>query len=161
MIPVFPPDQRTLAAAAQQGFLLPPGFSYKTGCSDPYPVQLIPTTMAAAAAATPGLGPLQLQVYTPTHVTNAEWPWQKGTMLRTTGLANEVVVMLLEEEKEQEEEEEEEQEEEEGGGGGRERGRRRRGGGRGGKGEGEGGKEILPFLSFPCFCVSPGIFVRS
>ncbi|KAM7335685.1 hypothetical protein ACRRTK_006162 [Alexandromys fortis] len=62
MIPVFPPDQRTLAAAAQQGFLLPPGFSYKAGCSDPYPVQLIPTTMAAAAAATPGLGPLQLQI---------------------------------------------------------------------------------------------------
>lgn len=30
---------------------------------DPYPLQLIPTTMAAAAAAaTPGLGPLQLQV---------------------------------------------------------------------------------------------------
>ncbi|NWZ96611.1 SOX5 factor, partial [Nesospiza acunhae] len=57
----FPPNQRTLAAAAQQGFLLPPGFSYKAGCSDPYPVQLIPTTMAAAAAATPGLGPLQLQ----------------------------------------------------------------------------------------------------
>uniref|UniRef100_A0A8C2HI04 SRY-box transcription factor 5 n=1 Tax=Cyprinus carpio TaxID=7962 RepID=A0A8C2HI04_CYPCA len=63
MIPVFPPDQRTLAAAAaQQGFLLPPGFNYKPGCSDPYPLQLIPTTMAAAAAATPGLGPLQLQV---------------------------------------------------------------------------------------------------
>uniref|UniRef100_A0AAQ4RT68 SRY-box transcription factor 5 n=1 Tax=Gasterosteus aculeatus aculeatus TaxID=481459 RepID=A0AAQ4RT68_GASAC len=65
MIPVFPPDQRTLAAAAaQQGFLMPPGFSYKPGCSDPYPLQLIPTTMAAAAAAaaTPGLGPLQLQV---------------------------------------------------------------------------------------------------
>ncbi|XP_063302743.1 transcription factor SOX-5 isoform X1 [Pelobates fuscus] len=63
MIPVFPPDQRTLAAAAaaQQGFLIPPGFSYKAGCSDPYPVQLIPTTMAAAAAASPGLGPLQLQ----------------------------------------------------------------------------------------------------
>uniref|UniRef100_A0A8C9TRE9 SRY-box transcription factor 5 n=1 Tax=Scleropages formosus TaxID=113540 RepID=A0A8C9TRE9_SCLFO len=62
MIPVFPPDQRTLAAAAaQQGFLLPPSFSYKPGCSDPYPLQLIPTTMAAAAAATPGLGPLQLQ----------------------------------------------------------------------------------------------------
>ncbi|XP_043100571.1 transcription factor SOX-5-like isoform X2 [Puntigrus tetrazona] len=60
MIPVFPPDQRTLAAAAaQQGFLLPPGFNYKPG--DPYPLQLIPTTMAAAAAATPGLGPLQLQ----------------------------------------------------------------------------------------------------
>uniref|UniRef100_A0A8C1QAB2 SRY-box transcription factor 5 n=1 Tax=Cyprinus carpio TaxID=7962 RepID=A0A8C1QAB2_CYPCA len=56
MIPVFPPDQRTLAAAAaQQGFLLPPGFNYKPGCSDPYPLQLIP-------AATPGLGPLQLQV---------------------------------------------------------------------------------------------------
>ncbi|XP_061570109.1 transcription factor SOX-5 isoform X4 [Cololabis saira] len=65
MIPVFPPDQRTLAAAAaQQGFLMPPGFNYKPGCSDPYPLQLIPTTMAAAAAATPGLGPLQLQ--TPT-----------------------------------------------------------------------------------------------
>uniref|UniRef100_A0A1A8NEU5 SRY-box containing gene 5 n=1 Tax=Nothobranchius rachovii TaxID=451742 RepID=A0A1A8NEU5_9TELE len=62
MIPVFPPDQRTLAAAAaQQGFLVPPGFNYKPGCSDPYPLQLIPTTMAAAAAATPGLGPLQLQ----------------------------------------------------------------------------------------------------
>ncbi|XP_041443419.1 SRY-box 5 S homeolog isoform X3 [Xenopus laevis] len=63
MIPVFPPDQRTLAAAAaaQQGFLIPPGFSYKPGCSDPYPLQLIPTTMAAAAAATPGLAPLQLQ----------------------------------------------------------------------------------------------------
>uniref|UniRef100_A0A3B4ZJ64 SRY-box transcription factor 5 n=1 Tax=Stegastes partitus TaxID=144197 RepID=A0A3B4ZJ64_9TELE len=61
MIPVFPPDQRTLAAAAaQQGFLMPPGFNYKPGC-DPYPLQLIPTTMAAAAAATPGLGPLQLQ----------------------------------------------------------------------------------------------------
>ena len=29
---------------------------------DPYPLQLMPTTMAAAAAATPGLGPLQLQV---------------------------------------------------------------------------------------------------
>uniref|UniRef100_H3CN94 SRY-box transcription factor 5 n=1 Tax=Tetraodon nigroviridis TaxID=99883 RepID=H3CN94_TETNG len=64
MIPVFPPDQRTLAAAAaQQGFLMPPGFNYKPGCSDPYPLQLIPTTMAAAAAATPGLGPLQLQPY--------------------------------------------------------------------------------------------------
>ncbi|XP_050020612.1 transcription factor SOX-5-like isoform X5 [Alexandromys fortis] len=36
MIPVFPPDQRTLAAAAQQGFLLPPGFSYKAGCSKYY-----------------------------------------------------------------------------------------------------------------------------
>ncbi|XP_076861520.1 transcription factor SOX-5 isoform X3 [Brachyhypopomus gauderio] len=60
MIPVFPPDQRTLAAAAaQQGFLLPPGFNYKPGCNDPYPLQLIPTTVAAAA--TPGLGPLQLQ----------------------------------------------------------------------------------------------------
>uniref|UniRef100_A0A8D3B3R3 SRY-box transcription factor 5 n=1 Tax=Scophthalmus maximus TaxID=52904 RepID=A0A8D3B3R3_SCOMX len=35
MIPVFPPDQRTLAAAAaQQGFLMPPGFNYKPGCSD-------------------------------------------------------------------------------------------------------------------------------
>ncbi|XP_061839587.1 transcription factor SOX-5 isoform X1 [Nerophis lumbriciformis] len=61
MIPVFPPDQRTLAAAAaQQGFLMPPGFNYKPGCSDPYPLQLIPTTMAAT---TPGLGPLQLQQF--------------------------------------------------------------------------------------------------
>uniref|UniRef100_A0A3P8WEG4 SRY-box transcription factor 5 n=1 Tax=Cynoglossus semilaevis TaxID=244447 RepID=A0A3P8WEG4_CYNSE len=66
MIPVFPPDQRTLAAAAaQQGFLMPPGFNYKPGCSDPYPLQLIPTTMAAAAAAaaSPGPGPLQLQQF--------------------------------------------------------------------------------------------------
>lgn len=39
--------------------LTPLLFSY---LGDPYPVQLIPTTMAAAAAATPGLGPLQLQV---------------------------------------------------------------------------------------------------
>ena len=39
--------------------LTPLLFSY---VGDPYPVQLIPTTMAAAAAATPGLGPLQLQV---------------------------------------------------------------------------------------------------
>lgn len=35
MIPVFPPDQRALAAAAaQQGFLMPPGFNYKPGCSE-------------------------------------------------------------------------------------------------------------------------------
>ncbi|TNN43693.1 Transcription factor Sox-6 [Liparis tanakae] len=31
MIPVFPHDQRSLAAAAQQGFLFPPGLSYKPG----------------------------------------------------------------------------------------------------------------------------------
>lgn len=33
MIPIFPHDQRTLAAAAaaQQGFLFPPGISYKPG----------------------------------------------------------------------------------------------------------------------------------
>lgn len=38
MIPVFPPDQRTLAAAAaQQGFLMPPGFNYKPGCSEWHP----------------------------------------------------------------------------------------------------------------------------
>uniref|UniRef100_A0A8C1F9M4 SRY-box transcription factor 6 n=1 Tax=Cyprinus carpio carpio TaxID=630221 RepID=A0A8C1F9M4_CYPCA len=50
MIPIFPHDQRTLAAAAaaQQGFLFPPGMSYKPG--DNYPVQFIPSTMAAAAA---------------------------------------------------------------------------------------------------------------
>uniref|UniRef100_A0A8K9UTQ2 SRY-box transcription factor 6 n=1 Tax=Oncorhynchus mykiss TaxID=8022 RepID=A0A8K9UTQ2_ONCMY len=60
MIPIFPHDQRTLAAAAaaQQGFLFPPGISYKPG--DNYPVQFIPSTMAAAAAS--GLSPLQLQV---------------------------------------------------------------------------------------------------
>uniref|UniRef100_A0A8D3C6A3 SRY-box transcription factor 6 n=1 Tax=Scophthalmus maximus TaxID=52904 RepID=A0A8D3C6A3_SCOMX len=60
MIPVFPHDQRSLAAAAaaQQGFLFPPGMSYKPG--DNYPMQFIPSTMAAAAAS--GLSPLQLQV---------------------------------------------------------------------------------------------------
>uniref|UniRef100_A0A3P8UGT2 SRY-box transcription factor 6 n=1 Tax=Cynoglossus semilaevis TaxID=244447 RepID=A0A3P8UGT2_CYNSE len=59
MIPVFPHDQRSLAAAAaaQQGFLFPPGMSYKPG--DNYPMQFIPSTMAAAAAS--GLSPLQLQ----------------------------------------------------------------------------------------------------
>nr|XP_058925811.1 transcription factor SOX-6 isoform X12 [Kogia breviceps] len=61
MIPIFPHDQRTLAAAAaaQQGFLFPPGITYKPG--DNYPVQFIPSTMAAAAAS--GLSPLQLQLY--------------------------------------------------------------------------------------------------
>ncbi|XP_056658146.1 transcription factor SOX-6 isoform X14 [Monodelphis domestica] len=59
MIPIFPHDQRTLAAAAaaQQGFLFPSGIPYKPG--DNYPVQFIPSTMAAAAAS--GLSPLQLQ----------------------------------------------------------------------------------------------------
>ncbi|XP_050810501.1 transcription factor SOX-6 isoform X10 [Gopherus flavomarginatus] len=59
MIPIFPHDQRTLAAAAaaQQGFLFPQGITYKPG--DNYPVQFIPSTMAAAAAS--GLSPLQLQ----------------------------------------------------------------------------------------------------
>uniref|UniRef100_A0AAX7SSL7 HMG box domain-containing protein n=1 Tax=Astatotilapia calliptera TaxID=8154 RepID=A0AAX7SSL7_ASTCA len=53
MIPVFPHDQRSLAAAAaaQQGFLFPPG--------ENYPMQFIPSAMAAAAAT--GLSPLQLQ----------------------------------------------------------------------------------------------------
>lgn len=39
MIPIFPHDQRTLAAAAaaQQGFLFPPGMSYKPGM--PLPVR--------------------------------------------------------------------------------------------------------------------------
>ncbi|XP_058707121.1 transcription factor SOX-6 isoform X8 [Poecile atricapillus] len=92
MIPIFPHDQRTLAAAAaaQQGFLFPPGITYKPGKmdnkatpspysgshesqifffphssqsldpeGDNYPVQFIPSTMAAAAAS--GLSPLQLQ----------------------------------------------------------------------------------------------------
>ncbi|XP_010785757.1 transcription factor SOX-6-like [Notothenia coriiceps] len=59
MIPVFPHDQRSLAAAAaaQQGFLFPPSMSYKPG--ENYPMQFIPSTMAAAAAS--GLSPLQLQ----------------------------------------------------------------------------------------------------
>uniref|UniRef100_A0AAX7TXU2 HMG box domain-containing protein n=1 Tax=Astatotilapia calliptera TaxID=8154 RepID=A0AAX7TXU2_ASTCA len=59
MIPVFPHDQRSLAAAAaaQQGFLFPPGMSYKPG--ENYPMQFIPSAMAAAAAT--GLSPLQLQ----------------------------------------------------------------------------------------------------
>uniref|UniRef100_A0A674AT84 SRY-box transcription factor 6 n=1 Tax=Salmo trutta TaxID=8032 RepID=A0A674AT84_SALTR len=51
MIPVFPHDQRSLAAAAaaaQQGFLFPHNMSYKPG--DNYPMQFIPSTMAAAAA---------------------------------------------------------------------------------------------------------------
>ncbi|XP_014264593.1 transcription factor SOX-6 isoform X2 [Maylandia zebra] len=61
MIPVFPHDQRSLAAAAaaQQGFLFPPGMSYKPG--ENYPMQFIPSAMAAAAAT--GLSPLQLQLY--------------------------------------------------------------------------------------------------
>nr|XP_046208318.1 transcription factor SOX-6-like isoform X3 [Oncorhynchus gorbuscha] len=62
MIPVFPHDQRSLAAAAaaaQQGFLFPHNMSYKPG--DNYPMQFIPSTMAAAAAS--GLSPLQLQLY--------------------------------------------------------------------------------------------------
>ncbi|XP_039990227.1 transcription factor SOX-6-like isoform X2 [Xiphias gladius] len=62
MIPVFPHDQRSLAAAAaaQQGFLFPPGMSYKPA-GENYPMQFIPSTMAAAAAS--GLSPLQLQLY--------------------------------------------------------------------------------------------------
>ncbi|XP_039882353.1 transcription factor SOX-6-like isoform X1 [Simochromis diagramma] len=81
MIPVFPHDQRSLAAAAaaQQGFLFPPGMSYKPEFSpfahqpnnidirathseksrENYPMQFIPSAMAAAAAS--GLSPLQLQ----------------------------------------------------------------------------------------------------
>lgn len=45
MIPIFPHDQRTLAAAAaaQQGFLFPPGMSYKPGMPDtPVSVLLTP-----------------------------------------------------------------------------------------------------------------------
>ncbi|KAL0967965.1 hypothetical protein UPYG_G00260430 [Umbra pygmaea] len=56
MIPVFPHDHRSLAAA-QQGFLFPPNMSYKPG--DNYPMQFIPSTMATAAAS--GMSPLQLQ----------------------------------------------------------------------------------------------------
>uniref|UniRef100_A0A8C7HHR4 SRY-box transcription factor 6 n=1 Tax=Oncorhynchus kisutch TaxID=8019 RepID=A0A8C7HHR4_ONCKI len=53
MIPVFPHDQRSMAAAAaQQGFLFPPNMSYKPG--DNYPMQFIPSTMAAAACPTSG-----------------------------------------------------------------------------------------------------------
>uniref|UniRef100_A0A3Q2D1Z9 SRY-box transcription factor 6 n=1 Tax=Cyprinodon variegatus TaxID=28743 RepID=A0A3Q2D1Z9_CYPVA len=58
MIPLFPHDQRSLAAAAaaQQGFLFPPNMYNKPG--ENYPMQFIPSTMAAAAAS--GLSPLQL-----------------------------------------------------------------------------------------------------
>ncbi|XP_075694328.1 transcription factor SOX-6 isoform X2 [Rhinoderma darwinii] len=61
MIPIFSHDQRSLAAAAaaQQGFLFPPGLTYKPG--DNFPVQFIPSSIAAAAAS--GLSPLQLQIY--------------------------------------------------------------------------------------------------
>ncbi|XP_038150739.1 transcription factor SOX-6-like isoform X2 [Cyprinodon tularosa] len=61
MIPLFPHDQRSLAAAAaaQQGFLFPPSMYNKPG--ENYPMQFIPSTMAAAAAS--GLSPLQLQLY--------------------------------------------------------------------------------------------------
>ncbi|XP_016128615.1 transcription factor SOX-6 isoform X5 [Sinocyclocheilus grahami] len=70
MIPIFPHDQRTLAAAAaaQQGFLFPPGMSYKPG--DNYPVQFIPSTMAAAAAS--GLNPLQLQQLYAAHLASMQ-----------------------------------------------------------------------------------------
>ncbi|OCT83568.1 hypothetical protein XELAEV_18021710mg [Xenopus laevis] len=80
MIPIFPHDQRTLAAAAaaQQGFLFPPGLSYKPG--DNYPMQFIPSTMAAAAAS--GLSPLQLQVGT---VTVSAWEWQPAGWVGETG----------------------------------------------------------------------------
>ncbi|XP_032804565.1 transcription factor SOX-5-like isoform X1 [Petromyzon marinus] len=59
MIPIFPQDQRALAAmtAAQQGLFLSPGFSYKPG--DPFHMQFIPSAMSAAASS--GLSPLQLQ----------------------------------------------------------------------------------------------------
>uniref|UniRef100_A0A8C5QGU8 SRY-box transcription factor 6 n=1 Tax=Leptobrachium leishanense TaxID=445787 RepID=A0A8C5QGU8_9ANUR len=86
MIPIFPHDQRTLAAAAaaQQGFLFPPGLTYKPG--DNYPVQFIPSTMAAAAAS--GLSPLQLQVCakTPKHRTPAKTRGNKPQLLYRTQL---------------------------------------------------------------------------
>ncbi|XP_016304369.1 LOW QUALITY PROTEIN: transcription factor SOX-5-like [Sinocyclocheilus anshuiensis] len=54
MIPVFPPDQRTLAAAAaQQGFLLPPGFNYKPGCK-------ISNQIAESGVFNPMLGSISL-----------------------------------------------------------------------------------------------------
>uniref|UniRef100_A0A8C5E6U7 Transcription factor SOX-6-like n=1 Tax=Gouania willdenowi TaxID=441366 RepID=A0A8C5E6U7_GOUWI len=73
MIPVFPHDQRSLAAAAaaQQSFLFPPSMSYKPG--DNYPMQFIPSTMAAAAAS--GLSPLQLQVIHYTRSLSCRFCW--------------------------------------------------------------------------------------
>ncbi|KAM4573260.1 transcription factor SOX-6-like isoform 3-T3 [Odontesthes bonariensis] len=70
MIPVFPHDQRSLAAAAaaQQGFLFPPSMSYKPG--ENYPMQFIPSTMAAAAAS--GLSPLQLQQLYAAHLASMQ-----------------------------------------------------------------------------------------
>uniref|UniRef100_A0A671ML79 Transcription factor SOX-5-like n=1 Tax=Sinocyclocheilus anshuiensis TaxID=1608454 RepID=A0A671ML79_9TELE len=55
MIPVFPPDQRTLAAAAaQQGFLLPPGFNYKPGCITITVPQQLYAAQLAAMQVSPG-----------------------------------------------------------------------------------------------------------
>ncbi|XP_072448470.1 transcription factor SOX-6 isoform X5 [Chiloscyllium punctatum] len=98
MIPIFPHDQRTLAAAAaaQQGFLFPPGITYKPG--DSYPVQLIPSTMAAAAAS--GLSPLQLQqlyaaqlasmqVSPGTKIPSTQQPTNPAGALSPTALKNE------------------------------------------------------------------------
>uniref|UniRef100_A0A8K9V1V9 SRY-box transcription factor 5 n=1 Tax=Oncorhynchus mykiss TaxID=8022 RepID=A0A8K9V1V9_ONCMY len=63
LVLVFPNKQFTVASSScQKGALLPPIFSVYPSSCDPYPLQLVPTTMAAAAAAaTPGLGQLQLQ----------------------------------------------------------------------------------------------------
>ncbi|KAK1335917.1 hypothetical protein QTO34_003716 [Cnephaeus nilssonii] len=84
MIPIFPHDQRTLAAAAaaQQGFLFPPGITYKPG--DNYPVQFIPSTMAAAAAS--GLSPLQLQPALPSERVQQVACQQMKQMFDHTGM---------------------------------------------------------------------------
>ncbi|CAN0242721.1 unnamed protein product [Lampetra planeri] len=60
MIPIFPSDQRALILPP------PPGISYKPG--EPYPMHLIPTTLAAAAS------PLQLQQLYATQLTAFQSP---------------------------------------------------------------------------------------
>uniref|UniRef100_A0A3Q2ST53 SRY-box transcription factor 5 n=1 Tax=Fundulus heteroclitus TaxID=8078 RepID=A0A3Q2ST53_FUNHE len=67
MIPVFPPDQRTLAAAAaQQGFLMPPGFNYKPGCSECHThsrTRSCPTLIHANGTARSGVLKFKNQLY--------------------------------------------------------------------------------------------------
>ncbi|XP_061408539.1 transcription factor SOX-5-like [Lethenteron reissneri] len=57
MIPIFPPDQR--AMAAQHGFVLPTALACKP--VEQYSLPLLPSTLGHAA--TPALSPLHLQIY--------------------------------------------------------------------------------------------------
>lgn len=55
MIPIFPHDQRTLAAAAaaQQGFLFPPGMSYKPGMLANWSLHFVLPTVSLLAVSFP------------------------------------------------------------------------------------------------------------